>query len=462
LVFAEKNQIGFRINFLSLREEKIVRNDALCTESRMNILVVGSGGREHALCWAIKQSPLCDRLYCAPGNAGIEAIAACLPIQADKIDDLVAVCHLHKIDFVVIGPETPLALGLADELRDEGICCFGPGKEAAAIESSKGFMKDLCAKAGVPTAAYRRFSDAAAASAYVRERDMPIVIKADGLAAGKGVIIAQTLDEALAAIDSIMVGKAFGASGAEIVVEDFLEGEEASFFALCDGEIALPFTAAQDHKAVYDGDKGPNTGGMGAYSPAPVIDAALQERIMREIIEPVTATMRAMGRPFTGILFAGLMITKAGPKVIEFNARFGDPETQAMLMRLKSDTLALLFAAAKGMLDGITIQWYDRAALCVVMAAEGYPGEYKKNTVIRGLDAAAAQPGVQVFHAGTLKIPTGEVIANGGRVLGITATGATVEEAQTRAYQAVDQINWPEGFCRRDIGWRAIARTKAA
>jgi phosphoribosylamine--glycine ligase len=428
----------------------------------MNVLVVGSGGREHALCWAIRQSPLCERLYCAPGNAGIAEAATCLPVSSDNIDDIVAVCHLHHIDFVVIGPEGPLAKGLADELRSDGICCFGPSRDAAAIESSKGFMKDLCVAAGVPTAAYRRFTDAEAAKLYAREQGAPIVVKADGLAAGKGVIIAQTEDEACAAIDDIMVKKIFGASGAEVVIEEFMQGEEASFFALCDGEIALPFTAAQDHKAVYDGDKGPNTGGMGAYSPAPVIDALMQDRIMNEIIHPVVSTMKKVGCPFTGVLFAGLMITNAGPKVIEFNARFGDPETQAMLMRLKSDALALLYAAAKGMLDGIDIQWRDKTALCVVMAAEGYPGDYKKNTVIRGLAEADSVPDSKVFHAGTLQLPTGEVVANGGRVLGIAALGDTVAEAQALAYQVVDKIDWPEGFCRRDIGWRAIARIKAA
>lgn len=433
----------------------------------MKVLVIGSGGREHALCWAIRKSPMCEKLYCAPGNAGIAEIAECLPIPVEATHDIVAICHMHRIDFVVIGPEIPLALGLADELRAEGICCFGPSKAAAAIESSKGFMKDLCAKAGVPTAAYRRFKEAEAAKDYVREfssqnMGAPIVVKADGLAAGKGVIIAQTVDEANAAIDEIMVKKIFGASGAEVVIEEFMEGEEASFFALCDGNMALPFAAAQDHKAVYDGDKGPNTGGMGAYSPAPAVDAAMQDRIMKEIITPTVDAMRDDGIPFTGVLFAGLMMTKSGPRVIEFNARFGDPETQAMFARLKSDALALLFASAKGMLDGIAIQWYDRAALCVVMAAEGYPGAYKKNTVIRGIDAANAVPDATVFHAGTARNADGEIVATGGRVLGVTAVGPTVADAQVRAYLAVDKIDWPEGFCRRDIGWRAIARIKAA
>ncbi len=428
----------------------------------MKILVVGSGGREHALCWSMLKSPLCEKLYCAPGNAGIAAVAECLPIAVDDIGGILAACKTHDIDFVVIGPEIPLALGLADELRSVGVCCFGPSKAAAQIESSKGFMKDLCVRAGVNTAAYHRFQDAELAKTYVREQGAPIVVKADGLAAGKGVIIAQTADEACAAIDEIMVKKIFGASGAEVVIEEFMQGEEASFFALCDGNTALPFAAAQDHKAVYDGDKGPNTGGMGAYSPAPVIDDAMQARIMNEIIHPIVAAMRDMGCPFTGVLFAGLMITAKGPRVIEFNARFGDPETQPIFMRLKSDALSLLYAAARGLLDGVSIEWHNLAALCVVMAAEGYPGEYKKNTVIRGLDAAAVVPHAQVFHAGTARNAAGDVVANGGRVLGITASGVTVAEAQARAYEAIDKIDWPEGFCRRDIGWRAIARKDAA
>jgi phosphoribosylamine--glycine ligase len=428
----------------------------------MKVLVVGGGGREHALCWAIAKSPLCTKLYCAPGNPGIAAVAECLSIPADKIPDIVAVCHLHQIDFVVIGPEGPLALGIADELRNEGIICFGPSKLAAEIESSKGFMKDLCEQAKVPQAAYKRFTDAEAAKIYVKLLGAPIVVKADGLAAGKGVTVARTLDEALAAIDDAMVKKVFGAAGVSIVIEEFLDGEEASFFALCDGEIVLPFAAAQDHKAAYDGDKGPNTGGMGAYSPAPVVDATMQTRIMEEIIEPAVKAMREMGRPFQGVLFAGLMITKTGPKLIEFNARFGDPETQVMIPRLKSDLLALLYAAGKGMLDGVTIHWRDMAALCVVMAAEGYPGSYKKGTVIKGLEKAAAIADTVVFHAGTDRNMGGALVASGGRVLGITAWGATIAEAQARAYQAVDCINWPEGFCRRDIGWRAVGKVKAA
>ncbi len=426
----------------------------------MKVLVVGSGGREHALCRAIAASPMCDALYCAPGNAGIAEIANCLSIAADNIDSIVSMCTLNEIEFVVIGPEGPLALGLADRLRAEGISCFGPSKAAAEIESSKGFMKDLCAKAGVPTAEYKRFTDAETAKAYVRTKGAPIVVKADGLAAGKGVTVAQTVDEAIAAIDDAMVKNVFGSAGTSLVIEEFMTGEEASFFALCDGEIAVPFAAAQDHKAVYDGDKGPNTGGMGAYSPAPVIDDAMQDRIMREIVNPTVKTMKEMGRPFTGVLFAGLMITKTGPRLIEFNARFGDPETQVIIPRLKSDLLALLYASSKGMLDGIEIRWSDQAALCVVMAAEGYPGTYKKNTVIRGLDEAAAMPNAIIYHGGTARNDAREITATGGRVLGITALGTTIAEAQARAYQAVDKINWPEGFCRRDIGWRAVARTK--
>lgn len=428
----------------------------------MKILVIGSGGREHALCWAISKSPLCEKLYCAPGNAGIAQLAECLPIAVDKIDDIVAVCRMHAINFVVIGPELPLTLGLADELRAEGISCFGPSKLAAEIEGSKGFMKDLCAQAKVPTASYQRFSDAEAAKAYVHSQGAPIVVKADGLAAGKGVTVAQTIDQALNAIDDAMVRNVFGASGAEVVIEEYMEGEEVSFFALCDGETTIPFTAAQDHKAVFDGDKGPNTGGMGAYSPAPIVDAAMQDRIMNEIIIPTVTAMRAVGRPFTGVLFAGLMMTKTGPRLIEFNARFGDPETEAMLLRLKSDLLAILYAASKGMLDAVQIQWYDQAALCVIMAANGYPGPYQKGTIIRGFENAAAVKNTVVFHAGTERNTSGDITANGGRVLAITGTGTTIADAQHAAYQAVDKIEWTEGFCRRDIGWRAIAKTKAA
>jgi phosphoribosylamine--glycine ligase len=428
----------------------------------MKVLVVGSGGREHALCRAIAASPLCKKLYCAPGNAGIADVAECLPIAVDNIEALVAAGRAKQIDFVVVGPELPLTLGLADAMRMAGIACFGPSKAAAALEGSKAFMKDLCARAKIPTAIYKRFGEAEPAKTYIKTRGAPIVVKADGLAAGKGVTVATTVEEALAAIDDAMVKKIFGAAGTTVVIEEFLEGEEASFFALCDGETALPFAAAQDHKAAYDGDKGPNTGGMGAYSPAPIVDAAMEKQIMREIIEPTVKTMKEMDCPFTGVLFAGLMMTKAGPKLLEFNVRFGDPETEAMLPRLKSDLLALLFAASKGLLDGVTIEWHDRAALCVVMAAKGYPGDYKKGAVIRGLDKAAQVGDAVVYHAGTARDAQGEITANGGRVLAVTGWGASIEEAQSRAYQALDRIEWPEGFCRRDIGWRVLGKTKAA
>ena len=428
----------------------------------MKVLVVGSGGREHAICGAITKSPLCKKLYCASGNAGIAAVAECLPIAADKIPELVEACRSLLIDFVVIGPEVPLSLGLADKLRAANIPCFGPNQAAAEIESSKGFMKDLCARAGVPTAIYKRFTDAEAARAYVRQQGAPIVVKADGLAAGKGVTVAQTVEEALAAIDDAMVGQVFGASGAEIVIEECMEGEEVSFFALCDGKTAKFFATAQDHKAVYDGDKGPNTGGMGAYSPAPVIDEAMEQRVMREIIHPTMMEMQKMGRPFSGVLFAGLMMTKTGPRLIEFNARFGDPETEVMIPRLKSDLLTLLFMCSKGMLDGVDIEWHDYAALTVVMAAQGYPGDYQKGSVISGLERAATIPNATVHHAGTLQNLTGEIVANGGRVLCVTAIAPTITEAQEIAYKAVDQIDWSQGFCRRDIGWRAVVRDQAA
>jgi phosphoribosylamine--glycine ligase len=422
----------------------------------MNILVIGSGGREHTLCWSFAKSPLCGKLYCAPGNAGIATIAECLPIKVEEIDKIIASCREHAIDFVMIGPEVPLVLGLADALREAGIICFGPSKKAAQLEGSKGFLKDMCARAGIPTAAYKRFTNANAAKDYVKAQGAPIVVKADGLAAGKGVTVAQTVDEALAAIDDAMIKKVFGDSGNEVVIEECLIGEEASFFALCDGTNAIPFAAAQDHKAVYDGDKGPNTGGMGAYSPPPIIDDAMQERILREIVQPTMKTMQDIGAPFTGVLFAGLMITKNGPKLIEYNVRFGDPETQCMLPRLKSDLLAVLYGLGKGPMNGLKLDWSSDAALCVVMAAEGYPGAYKKGAVIRGLDNAAKIKDTVVFHAGTALNAAGEITANGGRVLGITGWAPTISLAQAKAYEAVNAINWPEGFCRRDIGWRAL------
>jgi len=426
----------------------------------MNVLVVGSGGREHALCWAIAASPLCDKLYCAPGNAGIAREAECVPVAADDLDGLVQFAQRSKIDFVVVGPEQPLVLGLVDRLEAAGIKAFGPTRSAAALEGSKGFMKDFARKAGVPTAAYARFRDPAAARAFAREMVVqrpgaPIVVKADGLAAGKGVTICGDYDAAVAAIDEAMVDRRFGESGTELVLEEFLEGEEVSFFALCDGTTALPFGSAQDHKRVGDGDTGPNTGGMGAYSPAPVMTPQLAERVMREIIRPTVTGMATIGRPFKGVLFAGLMITKDGPKLIEFNVRFGDPECEVLMPRLMSDPLPALIAARDGQLRSFDVRWHDRTALCVIMAARGYPGEPLRGTEINGIGDAEDLQGVTVFHAGT-KQQDGKILANGGRVLAVTALANTPAAAYARAYEAVDLIRWPEGFCRNDIGWRAV------
>ncbi|MFN3075609.1 MAG: phosphoribosylamine--glycine ligase [Alphaproteobacteria bacterium] len=423
----------------------------------MKVLVVGSGGREHALCWAIAASPLCDRLYCAPGNAGIAAQAECVPIAASDIDGLLRFCRDTGIGFVVVGPEGPLVDGLVDRLEAVGIKAFGPSAAAARLEGSKGFMKDLCARHGIPTAWYGRFRDPEEARAFIRAKGAPIVVKADGLAAGKGVVVCQTVAEALAAVDLAMVERAFGDAGGEVVVEEFLEGEEASFFALVDGTTALPLVAAQDHKAVGDGDTGPNTGGMGAYSPAPVVTQAVSDLVMSDIILPTVRGMAAEGMPYRGVLFAGLMIGRDGPKLLEFNVRFGDPECQVLMMRLKSDLLSALIAACDGQLANFDLRWRNESALVVVLAAAGYPGPYAKGSEIRGLEAAAAVPEVQVFHAGTRR-DGGRILAEGGRVLGVTAVGPSVALAQKRAYAAVDAIVWPEGFCRRDIGWRAVVR----
>ena len=423
----------------------------------MRILVVGSGGREHALCWTIAASPLVAKLYCAPGNAGIASEAECVAIGPDDIDGLLAFCKEAKIEFVVVGPEAPLVAGLIDRLEAEGIMAFGPTKAAAVLEGSKGFTKDFCIRHSIPTAAYGRFDAAAPAKAYLRTQHLPIVVKADGLAAGKGVVIATSIAEAEAAIDDMLTTRRFGAAGAEIVIEEFLVGEEASFLTLADGKTALPLASAQDHKRVFDGDLGPNTGGMGAYSPAPVVTEAMAARVMREIIAPTIAGMAAEGRPFTGILYAGLMITEDGPKLLEYNVRFGDPECQVLLVRLMSDLLPALIAARDGVLKHIHLRWYDEVSLCVVMAANGYPGEVKRGTEIKGLKAAEEVEGVTIFHAGT-KADGSRIFANGGRVLGVTARAKTVALAQRRAYQAIDRIEWPDGFCRRDIGWRAIAR----
>ncbi|MDQ0394965.1 phosphoribosylamine--glycine ligase [Labrys monachus] len=422
----------------------------------MNILLVGSGGREHALAWAISASPLCDRLFAAPGNPGIEECAVCVGVDGSDHDALIDFCHANAIDFVVIGPELPLVAGLVDDLAAAGIKAFGPSRQAAQLEGSKGYTKDLCREFGIPTADYRRFTEAEAAKAHVRAAGAPIVVKADGLAAGKGVVVAQTVEEAEAALDAIFAG-AVGASGPEAVVEAFLEGEEASFFALCDGKDAIALASAQDHKRVFEGDLGPNTGGMGAYSPAPVMTAAMEERVMAEIIRPTIRAMAARGTPFKGVLFAGLMITKDGPELIEYNVRFGDPEAQVLMPRLRSDILPALIASADGVLANVSLRWKSEAALCVVMAAQGYPGPVAKGSEIRNLAKAASIDDVLVFHAGTRR--SGDrILADGGRVLGITATGASVAEAQHRAYEAVDLVDWPEGFCRRDIGWRAVGR----
>jgi phosphoribosylamine--glycine ligase len=424
----------------------------------MNILILGSGGREHALAWKIAASTLVDKLYCAPGNAGIAQEATCVALDIADHKAVVAFCKEAKIDFVVVGPEGPLCAGIADDLEAAGFKTFGPSKWAARLEGSKGFTKDLCKANNIPTAAYERFKGADAAKAYVRKKGAPIVVKADGLAAGKGVVVAETAAEAEAAIDMMFSGgrdNPLGERAWEIVIEDCLVGEEASFFALCDGETAIALASAQDHKRALDGDKGPNTGGMGAYSPAPILTADISKRAMDDIIVPTVRAMKAMGAPFKGVLFAGLMITKDGPQLIEYNVRFGDPECQVMMLRLMSDVVPALAAARDGQLKNFDLRWYGDAALTVVMAAKGYPGSYKKGTVIDGLADAARVEGAQIFHAGT-KNENGKIVANGGRVLNVCALGKTVAQAQARAYSAVDKINWPDGFCRRDIGWRAV------
>ena len=426
----------------------------------MNVLLIGGGGREHALAWALSASPLLTKLYAAPGNAGIAEVAECVALDVADHEAVLRFIEEHDIWFVVVGPEAPLVAGLGDTLKAAGIKHFAPSKAAAQLEGSKGFTKDLCREAGIPTGAYGRFRDASSAKAYLSTQPVPIVVKADGLAAGKGVVVAMTRQEAEAAIDACFEG-AFGAAGAEVVVEEFLDGEEASFFALCDGTTALALATAQDHKRVGDGDTGPNTGGMGAYSPAPIMTPDMVARTMDEIIRPTVAAMAARGTPFKGVLFAGLMITAKRPQLIEYNVRFGDPETQVLMLRLKSDLLAGMLATADGVLDAFDLRWIDDAALTVVLAAKGYPGTPEKGTEIKGLDAARGVDGVEIFHAGTTR-EGDRVLANGGRVLNVTALGATVAEAQARAYEAIAKIDWPGGFYRRDIGWRAVAREKGS
>ncbi len=422
----------------------------------MNVLLIGSGGREHALANAIAASPRLTKLFCAPGNPGMAAVAECVTVDASNHAAVVDFCRLMKIDLVVVGPEQPLVEGLVDALEAAGVAAFGPSKAAAQLEGSKGFTKDLCARANIPTGAYGRFGDPDSALAYVREKGAPIVVKADGLAAGKGVVVATTLAEAEEAVKACFEG-AFGAAGAEVVVEEFLDGEEASFFALCDGARAVALASAQDHKRVGEGDTGPNTGGMGAYSPAPVVTDAIANRVMAEIVEPTVRAMAEAGAPFKGVLFAGLMIGEDGPKLIEFNARFGDPETQVILPRIADDLLSLLDACARGQLAVDRVNLKPSSALTVVLAAKGYPAAPEKGGEIRGVDRANALENVVVTHAGTKRIGQ-TLVANGGRVLNVTGFGADVRAARERAYAGVAAIDFPSGFCRRDIGWRALDR----
>ena len=420
----------------------------------MNILILGSGGREHALAWAVMQNPKCDKLIVAPGNAGIEQIAECAALDIEDGAAVVTFCDGNAIDFVIIGPEAPLAQGVGDRLRDAGLLVFGPSEAAAKLEASKSFTKEICDAAHAPTAGYGHFTDPEAAKAHIRAQGAPIVVKADGLAAGKGVIVAETEEQAIEAIDD-MFGGAFGGAGAEVVIEEFMEGEEASFFVLCDGTDALPIGTAQDHKRVGEGDTGPNTGGMGAYSPAPVLTDKVAAKAMDEIIRPTLRVMAERGTPYQGVLYAGLMIKDGQPRLVEYNVRFGDPECQVLMMRLGAQALDLMQAAAEGRLANVQAQWADDHAMTVVMAAQGYPGSYEKDSVIRGLDDCPEDSFNMVFHAGTGE-QNGQIIATGGRVLNVTARGNSLQEARDRAYAMVDKIDWPQGFCRRDIGWRAL------
>lgn len=420
----------------------------------MNILILGGGGREHALAWAVLQNPKCDKLIVAPGNAGIAEIAECAALDIMDGAAVVEFAGAESIDFVIVGPEAPLAAGVADDLRAAGFTVFGPSRAAAELEASKRFTKEICDAAGAPTARWARFTESEAAKAHIRAEGAPIVVKADGLAAGKGVIVAMTPDEALDAIDEMFSG-AFGDAGAEVVIEEFMEGEEASFFVLCDGTEALAVGTAQDHKRVGEGDTGPNTGGMGAYSPAPVLTDAVAERAMAEIVRPTLAEMARRGTPYQGVLYAGLMIKDGAPRLVEYNVRFGDPECQVLMLRLGGQAFDLMQAAAEGRLEDVRVNWADDHAMTVVMAANGYPGAYGKGSEIGGLDALPEDSFHVVFHAGTAEVD-GRIVATGGRVLNVTARGATLAEARDRAYGMVDRIDWPEGFCRRDIGWRAL------
>lgn len=420
----------------------------------MNILILGSGGREHSLAWAVKQNPKCDRLIVAPGNAGIGQIAELADIDILNGGSVTTFAEENAIDFVIIGPETPLAEGVADRLRASGITVFGPSQAAARLEASKSFTKAICDAANAPTAAYDRFTEAAPARDYVQAQGAPIVIKADGLAAGKGVIVAMDLDTALSAIDDMFDGE-FGDAGAEVVIEEFMEGEEASYFLLVDGETVLPIGTAQDHKRAFDGDEGPNTGGMGAYSPAPVLTDEIAQKALDEIIKPTMAEMVKQGAPYQGVLYAGLMIKDGQPRLVEYNVRFGDPECQVLMMRLGAQALDLMLACAQGRLSEMQVNWAPDHALTIVMAAQGYPGAYEKGSVINGLDALAETSSEMTFHAGTT-LNNGQITATGGRVLNVTARGSSLQEARANAYAMVDQIDWPEGFNRNDIGWRAL------
>jgi len=424
----------------------------------MHILLIGSGGREHALAWKIAGSPLVTRLSCAPGNAGIAREAECVALDVANHQAVIAFCKSNAVELVVVGPEVPLVAGIVDDLAEAGIRAFGPSRAAARLEGSKGFTKELCTAFKIPTGAYRRFDNQDDALAYVQLQGAPIVVKADGLAAGKGVVVAKTLGEAQDAIAMMFAGS-FGAAGAEVVIEEFLEGREVSFFALCDGESALPLASAQDHKRVFDHDEGVNTGGMGAYSPTPFVTAEIHHQIMSRIILPTVSGMKARGTPFRGVLYAGLMITDQGPKLFEYNVRFGDPECQVLMLRMMSDVVPAFLAACDGELKHFNLRWYPDAAIAVVMAAKGYPGDYKKGTRIDGLDDAGKLEGVEIFHAGTIA-KDGVVLANGGRVLNVCALGKTVTEARSRAYAAVDRIRWSDGFCRRDIAWQAVEMEK--
>ena len=419
----------------------------------MNILILGGGGREHALAWAIRQNPKCDRLIVAPGNAGIAGIARCADLAITDGAAVVGFCEENAIDLVVIGPEAPLAAGVADALRAAGILAFGPSAAAARLEASKSFTKEICDACGAPTAGWARFTDAAAARGHIARVGAPIVVKADGLAAGKGVTVAMTEAEAVAAVDAAL-GGAFGAAGAEVVIEEFMAGEEASFFVLVDGTNCLPIGTAQDHKRVGEGDSGPNTGGMGAYSPAPVLTAEIQAQVMAEIVEPTVAEMARRGTPFQGVLYAGLMIEDGRARLVEYNARFGDPEAQVLMMRLGAQALDLIQACAEGRLDSVTANWADDHALTVVLAAQGYPGDYEKNTPIR-LPELTESSSRMIFHAGTAR-QDGQLVATGGRVLNATGRGATLAEARDAAYALAEAVDWPAGFYRRDIGWRAL------